>query len=559
MPVPRRILSLWFCRLGAERILRRDGIDPALPLAVVEDTGNRQVLSALSPGAQALGLRRGQPLREARSLCPDLLTRLRNPEAEAGMLTALRRWAGRYSPWIAESGSDGLVLDITGCARLFGGEEALLTRLEEDCAGLGLTARGAIADTPGGAWALARYAGARAGSDRSGDAIDQEARATRSRATRRHWDRGGSAPVIAAGAAPASRIAPPGQLGRILAPLPVAALRLAPEVLDQLNRLGLRRIGDLAGQPRGPLARRFGQGLVLRLDQALGHAPEPVSPRREAPAFATRLTLPDPIGLEEDLLAGLDRLLPRLCDTLRQEDRAARQIRLEAWRSDGTMQWVAVGLARPTTDPARIRPLLVMKLAQIDAGFGIDMLRLIAARTEAPEEAPRPDPLPLDSRRNASPAWRPGRPVAPARDDLLARIGARIGLEALTRRHPGASHIPEKGALTLAAAWSDAPDSPWMPPPQPRPLRMWPPEPAPQLPPESLPPRRIRWRRQDCALLPHPARERIAPEWWLADPAWRSGTRDYVTAVLEDGRALWLFLAHGADLPGGWFCQGSYG
>src|SRR6056297_4156759 len=269
MPV-RRILSVWFPRLGAERLLRHMGATGDVPLAVVQEVGQTRVISALSEVAEAAGLQIGQPLRDAHAMCADLVARAQNPRAEAAFLAALQRWAGQFSPWVAAQGTDGLVLDVTGCAHLFGGEQAMMQAMADGAQGFGLSTRAGLADTVGAAWALARYAGRAPGHDRSGDAIDQEARATRSRAAkRRHWERGGAAPATQAqGTAP--RLAPPGQTHGALADLPVAALRLDPETVAQLGRLGLRRVGDLTGQPRAPLARRFGRGLVMRLDQALG-------------------------------------------------------------------------------------------------------------------------------------------------------------------------------------------------------------------------------------------------------------------------------------------------
>ena len=127
----------------------------------------------------------------------------------------LRRWAGKFSPWVAEEPPASLVVDLTGCAHLFGGEAALLAEVEQDCAGLGLTVRAGVADTRGAAWALARYAGRVGEPNRSGDAIDQEARATRSRAVkRRGWERGGTAPGLASGVTPQGVIAAPGQARR---------------------------------------------------------------------------------------------------------------------------------------------------------------------------------------------------------------------------------------------------------------------------------------------------------------------------------------------------------
>ena len=549
----RRILSIWFPSLGADRLIRREPQLGALPLGIVQDVHNTQVLTSLNPIARSHGLRVGQPVRDAHAMCEGLVTRTRSLPAEAGFLAALQRWAGKFSPWVAPEAEDGLVVDLTGCAHLFGGEVALLEVVQQDCNDLGLAVRMGLGDTRGAAWALARFAGQVAGSHRSGDAIDQEARATRSRAAkRRHWTKGGAAPVITLGPEEtAHRIAAPGQMYSALGPLPIAALRLEPEIVAQLARLGLRRIGDLLGQPRASLARRFGRGLVMRMDQAMGSAPEPVSPAKPPEHFAVRLTLPEPIGLEADILAGIDRLLDRLCESLRAKGRGARRVRLQAFRSDHGIQQVEVGLARPAQEADRVKPLLALKLSEIDAGFGIDMLRLEAVQTEPVHARHMVGHLEAGeavSRRLASNT---------ALDDLIGRIGARVGLEAITRQHPAESHIPEKTAKTLAAAWSAPHEGGWPKPSNPRPLLIWQPEPV-QAPDRPQMPEVFRWRGQTLTRVRVIGPERIAPEWWLDDPNWRSGVRDYWVTETADGQRLWLFYGHGGTMSSGWFCQGAF-
>ena len=178
--------------MGAERLLRQARMTQELPFAVVQDRGQMQVISSLSQMAEERGLRLDQPLRDAMAMCPDLITRLRNPQSEARFLNSLRRWASKFSPWVAEEPPHSLVIDLTGCAHLFGGEEGVIEQVEQDCLDLGLSVHIGLADTKGAAWALARYAGQPLGVSRTGDAIDQEAPATRSRAVkRRNWEREG--------------------------------------------------------------------------------------------------------------------------------------------------------------------------------------------------------------------------------------------------------------------------------------------------------------------------------------------------------------------------------
>ena len=165
----RRILSLWFPKLAAEQVLRQRRDTLPAPFAVIADQNGAKVLKSLNDLAEAAGLRQGQPLRDAQAMCPALMIRAENPAVEAGFLANLRRWAGQFSPWVAPEGVDSLVIDLPGCAHLLGGEAALLAQISADCADLGLTVRAAIADTRGGAWALARYAGQVSAAYRNGD------------------------------------------------------------------------------------------------------------------------------------------------------------------------------------------------------------------------------------------------------------------------------------------------------------------------------------------------------------------------------------------------------
>lgn len=547
----RRILSLWFPRLGAERLLRRQGQLCDQVFAVVEDLGQIQVLSSLSERASQEGLQKGQPWRDAQAMCPQLLTRLRNKQAEELFLKGLARWAGKFSPWISIEPTASLMLDITGCAHLFGGEVGMVEQIREDASNFGLSLSTGVADTPGAAWGLARYGGQGPQAQRTGDAIDQEARATRSRAAkRRYWERGGAAPKAINSAMLSSYLAPPGQTYSAIKSLPVAALRLEDTMIESLNRLGLRRIGDLSGQPRAAVTRRFGKGLVEQLDKALGSIPEPISPLRQNPHFGVRMSLPDPIGLQEDMILALDRLLPRLCAHLRDQGRGLRKVQLQCFHTDYTVSHIDAALARPSDDKERIRPLLIMKLDEIDAGFGIDVIRLEATQTEALHATIPASQMALQNTLKNAP------PPTAALDDLISRIGGRIGLENITRYHPADSHIPEKEYQNLAAAWSD-PAPEWPELPQSRPILLWPPEPV-NAPKERTMPREFKWRGRTLQTRRADGPERIAPEWWLDDPNWRSGVRDYWRVTCEQGDLLWLFYAHGAGLPKGWFCQGSF-
>lgn len=542
--LPRRILSLWFPRLAVDLVMRKEPQLAGLPLGVVADRRGSLVIANLSAEAEAIGLRRGMALGDAKAIRPDLLTRPEDMAALSGFLAALRCWAGRFTPWVAED-DDGLVLDVSGCAHLFGGEAGLVAAVEGGAARIGLALRLGLADTFGAAWALARYAGADSSPAFTGDAIDQEARATRSRAQKRHWGHGGPPATPEAGLT--AVIAPPGETMAWIGPLPVAALRLDPAAVAALQELGLRRIADVAAQPRAPLIRRTGPEVALRLDQAVGRVAEPVAPAPPPAIFALRLGFPEPIGLTEDVLAGVDRLLPPLCDRLADAGRGLRRLRLSLLRSDGGVVQREIGLARPTVEPPAIRAILSLALGEVDVGFGLDGLRLEALETE---------PVPVITERKLPGARAEVREAEPEAADLVGRLGARLGLEALLRLHPAESHVPEKATTEMAAAFVLPPKG-WAPAGYTRPPLLFPPE-AITLLDDAVPPTGFVWRRQACRRRTAWGPERLTPEWWLDDPAWRSGPRDYWRIETEDGLRLWLYAALGGELAAGWFAQGVF-
>lgn len=461
------------------------------PFALTLKQNNANRLYCVNAVAEQQGLHRGMSYADARAFCPDLQSRPAEPQRDQAFLHVLRRWATRYCPWVGLEGEEGLVLDITGSAHLFGGEEAMLAEMRSRLGRAGITVRIGIGDTRGAAWALAHYS---AGIAASGD-------------------------MLAA-------------LGR----LPVAALRLADETTVALQRLGLRKVSDLAGAARAPLNRRFGPSLLMRLDQALGAQPEEVTPLAEPPHYGVRMTFPEPIGLLKDVMAGTERLLAQLCDKLKAQEMGARTLCVTLYRVDQGHQQVELRLARPLRDRHRILPLFERGLAEVEAGFGIDVLRLEATQVE---------PLPV----------RQISHVAEGRkdklDDLITRIGTRIGLENVQRFLPADSHIPERSFIIAAAAYSD-PGSNWHSP-LPRPMVLFPPEPIAAT--GSRPPGRFRWRRVPLTTGRATGPERIAPEWWLEDDSWRTGVRDYWRVETLQGRRLWLFYTPQSP---GWFVQGEF-
>ena len=490
--IQRRVASLWFPRLSSERVLRRCPLNG--PFALTQKQSNTNRLYCLNTEATRQGLHQGMSHSDARAFCPSLQTAPVDLLQEQRFLETLRRWATRYCPWVGIEGRDGLVLDISGSVHLFGDEEDMLSDMRARLMRAGLSVQIGLANTRGAAWALAHYG---------------------------------------------EGIAPASDMLSALQNLPIAALRLDEKTSTALVRLGLRKVGELAAAPRAPLTRRFGPDVVMRLDQALGQQPEEIMPLAEAPHYGVRITLPEPIGLISDVMAGTQRLLIQLCAKLKAQDMGARVLTITLRRVDQENQDVELRLARPLHDPHRILPLFERGLAEVDAGFGIDQLRL---------EATQVMPLPSQQITHA-----PQRHMGHKGqlEDLITRIGTRIGLENIQRFLPADSHIPERSFVIAPAAYSE-PASSWVCL-NPRPLCLFPPEAIAANGPQ--PPTRFRWRRMSLITGRATGPERIAPEWWLEDDNWRSGLRDYWRVETTQGRRLWLFYT--PQNPG-WYVQGEF-
>lgn len=370
----------------------------------------------------------------------------------------------------------------------------------------GVTARAAIADTWGAAHALARHA---------------------------------ADPIVWAGS---------GETEALLALLPLAALRLPPATLASLRTLGFTCIGDLLGQPRAPLTRRFGPDLCRRIDQALGHASEPIEPLRPSELVEVRRSFAEPIAAPETIARYLGKLAVKLCAALDERGLGARRLDLLCFRVDAHVQTVRVGLAKPQRDPQRLTRLLCDKIETIAPGYGIEILSLTAVIAE-----------PLEPRQAVSELLDAPAPDLSGLIDVLAN---RVGARGVYRLAPVASDVPERSIIRIApladpvgAGWPDH----W-----PRPARLLPrPEPI-----ETLallpdhPPVWIVWRgiRRKVARADGP--ERVFGEWWKRD-AEMIAVRDYFRVEDEAGERYWVFRAgDGENSETGshrWFLHGVFG
>jgi len=504
---------------------------------------NTQYVAALDARAEALGLRIDIGIAEARAMHPSIEVIEANPAADARLLESLADWCDRYTPLVAIEGRDGLFLDVTGCVHLFGGEQTMLDTVLNFLSHQGFDVRAALASTPGTAWAAARH--------KNGTVV------------------------------------PAGDEAELIAPLPLAALRLEPGMRTSLQSVGLRVAGALMSTPRAPLVRRFGRMVTLRLDQALGHVEEPISPRLPIPALMAERHFADPIGLLDHIEALILILARQLKAELEKRNQGAKRLQLQLFRADGIVTRLTVGASRPLRDAQLIQKLFRERLAasanNIDAGFGFDLIRLCVMAC-APLAGRQLDLEEDDADRSGD--------IALFADRVRARLGDRAIHQPLLRE----SHWPERAVMSAPfsaphACRGEEPDREGdvsRNGSQDRPIRLFD-------PPEWIdvtvaevpegPPRQFRWRHISYRVARAEGPERIAPEWWRESQPMVERksqekdedyerrrkqatvekaahvTRDYFRIEDSDGRRYWLYrqgLYGMPKEPPRWFMHGFF-
>ena len=539
----RRIVALWFPHWAAET--SRADYDATQPFALIDMHKNAQRLISLNEAAGIAGLYPAMTLPDARALVPDVQTAMADAQDAAARLQKCAYWLQRYTPWIGEDtllqtadglNDYGLLLDISGCAHLFGGERALLediaARLAAYRDGRGITSRAAIAGSIGAAWGLARFA------------------------------------------ANKLTIVPEGQDAEAVLPLPPAALRLNPQHVDLCQRLGLDTIAELARFPRADLTRRFGPEPVLRLEQALGQAGESLNPYLPPPQFLARKNLPQGVTQIEALSTLIGELCETLAAQLQAEGQGAQRLDVALTRSDNLVLALALPLAHPSADAAHMLRLFEERLTRLsggfDAGFGIESFQLVAAKTTAittPQEN-----IGLTNRLGGR--LRNSTPIA-ALGGLYDRLVSRLGAQVVVRPVPHASYIPERAVrfVSVLQAQNSASDDVVNPlvDSAARPLFMLcAPEPIEVIAeiPEGAP-YRFRWRRVLHEVTTAYGPERISPEWWgglmgenhAGAKGHNNKTRDYYRIEDTQGHRFWLYRDGLYDRETGnprWFMHGVF-
>ena len=497
----KRFASIWFRYLTTDRYaIRKPGLR-AVPFVLAAPVHGRMVITEANAVAETAGVTRGMVVADAMAFLPVLEVADDRPGLAARLLNVLGLWCIRYTPIVAVTPPDGLILDISGCAHLWGGERRYLKDIVSRLQSRGFHTRMAVAGTIGAAWAMARF--------------------------------GRETPIVRSG----------GEAAALLS-LPPAALRLGPDVTAKLHKLGLRTIGSFMHMPTAVLRRRFGEGLPLHLRQALGREDEPIVPLRPVPPYMERLPCLEPIRTAVGIEIAIQRLLAVLCKRLSGEGKGLRAAGLTGYRLDGKVVQVGVTTSRATASVPHLIKLFSLKVADIEPALGIELFVLEASGvedTDPVQEALWGGTTGLEDT---------------ALPELIDRLKGRAGIGAISRYLPDEHHWPER-SFREASSLTELPSSGWKSD-RPRPTRLLP-------KPESIevtapipdyPPMLFRYRGET-----HPVRradgpERIEREWWM-DPGEH---RDYYYVEDDRGRRYWLFRAghYDDDSSRQWFLHGFF-
>jgi protein ImuB len=500
--MPKQFLSIWFESLSTDWFCNRDPSLRKRPFVLSMASHGRKVVSALNTVAATQGLHKGMAIADARALIPSLDVKDDLPNLNEKLLQRFAQWSIRFTPVVTIDPEDGLILEITGCSHLWGGDLPYLQEIIRKIKALGYQVRTAIANTIGAAWALAHYS-------KQSATIEQDLYAEQ------------------------------------MMCLPPASLRLEPSMIERLHKLGLKQIRDILHMPRPALKRRFGDAFMKRLNQVFGIEEEIIVPIIPVEIFEERLSSMEPIRTRKGIEVALQRLLETLCRRLTHEQKGLRKALFTCYREDGKTAGISINTNSPSHHTKHLFKLFENDISTISPGSGIEVFSLTASHVED---------LPSAQEKiwEASGGGLKDQRVS----ELYDRLSANKEVIAIYRYLPAEHHLPEKSFKTADSLTEETAQT-WKSDP-PRPLYLLsPPEQIEVTAPiPDYPPMFFVYKDKRHKIVKADGPERIEQEWWIQ----RGRHRDYYAVEDEEGKRYWLFRSghYDEEKTYKWFIHGFF-
>jgi protein ImuB len=294
--------------------------------------------------------------------------------------------------------------------------------------------------------------------------------------------------------------------------------------------------------PNTALRRRFGQGILQRLAQALGQEMEIAEPVCPLVPFHERLPCMEPIRTAEGIEVAIKTLLQLLCERLQREMKGLRHCVLTCYRIDGGLEKIEIGTRNPSRNTLHLFKLFEHKISQIEPDLGIELFVMDAPKVEE-----------LHSSQDA--LWTVSGKDESAIAELLDRLSGKTGVQAIQRFLPAEHYWPER-SFKAATSLSEKASTVWRTD-LPRPLHILP---VPEVidvsvPIPDYPPLLFKYKNVIHTIKKADGPERIEQEWWLQQGLYR----DYYCVEDEQGCRYWLFRTgdNGKDAVK-WFMHGFF-
>lgn len=495
----RRFASIWFKYLSTDWFTLRHPQIQNKAFVLRTASHGRMVVTSANALAESQGICVGMVLADARAILPDIEVFDDKPDLINQVLKQVAEWCIRFTPIAAVDPPDGIILDVTGCSHLWGGDEPYLKDIINRLKARGYHVRAAIADTIGAAWAVARY--------------------------------GKQTCII-----------PSGQQNEAILSLSSSALRLEAGTIERLQKLGLRQVRDFISMPRSALRRRFGNHIVTRINQALGLEEEFIQPVLPLEPYQERLPCLEPIVTATGIEIALQQLLQALCKRLEHEQKGLRLANFKGYRIDGKMEQIQIATNSPSCNINHLFKLFEIKISAIEPDLGIELFVLEAPKVEVH--------LPVQQQ-----LWEAMYGLGNIYlAELIDRLLGKVAVIDIRRFLPDEHFWPER-SIKPASSLKEQKTTEWKLD-RPRPLRLLATPESIQVaaPVPDYPPMNFRYKNKLHKILKADGPERIEQEWWIQD----GQHRDYYVVEDEEGCRYWLFRLGHYDEDYEWFIHGFF-